>query len=185
MGQLSYILFFSGIALFAAFVLTFWSARPIMLVAAVLWAIGFLPPTAWHAFRLFHQGQMASAFSGEPLPLVSWLIPVISMALAIAETVLLFPWVTQKRALRIGKILFLAIVPAVVLLTGFSSMRAPFHQFPLGVSWLAYPLLWFRIRERLNAEAKIKPEEGRGSSSNTWIASASNEKDGPARQGFS
>jgi hypothetical protein len=142
-----------GIALFVGFLLTFLPSRPALIFAAVLWSIGIYSTTGWEAYMLFFQGQMAHSFSGEPFPLFAWLIPLTSVLLAVAESMLLFPWVPQKRALWIGKVLFLVVVPAVVLLTALPKMHGPFYWFPLGASWLAYPLLWFRIREKLNDRA--------------------------------
>ena len=142
-----------GIVLFLAFLLTFWPARLAMIVAAVLWTIGILSTTFWQAFLLFHDGLMASAFTSEPVPLVSWLLPVITIVVVLAESTLLFPWVLQKRALCVGRILFLVVAPAVFIFTSVANMGFRFYQFPLGASWLAYPLLWFRIREKLNDRA--------------------------------
>jgi hypothetical protein len=127
-----------------------------MIFAAVLWAIAVLSTTGWDGYLLFHQGLMAHSFSAEPVPLFAWLVPVIKVLLAVVESALLFPWVPQKRALALGKILFLLIVPAVVLLTALPQMRGPLYWFPLGASWLAYPLLWFRIREKLDDRTAIR-----------------------------
>ena len=140
----------SGIGLFVAFLLTFWAARAVLIFAAVLWAIGVLSATGWEAYGLFFQGQMAYAFGGGRFPVFAWLVPLISVVLAVVESALLFPWVPQKRALWIGKILFLLVVPAMILVKAFPRVGHPFYLYSLGVSWLAYPLLWFRIREKLN-----------------------------------
>ena len=151
MIHLTYIVIWvGGIALLFAFLITFLPSRPALIVGAVLWSIGIFSTTGLQAYWLFFQGQTDYAFSSGPFPLVAWLVPVISIVLAVVESALLFPWVSQKRALALGKILFLIIVPAVVLFSAFPRMGSPFYQFPLGASWLAYPLLWFRIREKLD-----------------------------------
>jgi hypothetical protein len=139
----------SGIAFFGAFLLTFWPSRLRMVVAAVLWTIGMLTITGLIAYSQSMQGAIAHAFnSSRAFPLFGWLAPLISIVLAVIECVLLFPWVKQKRALDVGKILFLAVVPAFLVLFAIPSWRESFSPFPLGIQWLGYPLLWFRIRER-------------------------------------
>lgn len=139
----------SGIACFAAFLLTFWPSRHRMTTAAVLWVIGMLSITGLTAYGQFMQGGISYAFSSpsSSFPLFAWLIPLLSVALAVAESVLLFTWIEQALALRIGKILFLVVVPAYLLLASLPYARMGFWQFPVGITWLGFPLLWFRIRE--------------------------------------
>ena len=105
-----------------------------MIVAAVLWTIGILSTTFWQAFLLFHGGLMASAFTSEPVPLVSWLLPVISIVVVLAESTLLFPWVLQKRALCVGNILFLVAAPYISGKYGISVLPIPAGRELAGVS---------------------------------------------------
>ena len=138
----------SGIAFFAAFLLTFWPSRARMTIAAALWSIGMLSIAGLSAYDMFLRGGIAYAFSASGgFPLFAWLIPLLGLALALTESVFLFPQMQQERALRLGRVLWLAGVPAFVLLTSLPYMRQGVWQFPLGIQWLGYPLLWFRIRE--------------------------------------
>lgn len=139
----------SGIAFLIAFVLTFWPSRQRMTIAAALWAVGMLSFTGLTAYDLFLRGGIAYAFSSpsSDFPLFAWLVPLVSLGLAITESVLLFPQVPQDRALRVAKVLFLAVVPTFIVLTSLPYMQPGLWQFPLGMHWLGYPLLWFRIRE--------------------------------------
>jgi hypothetical protein len=79
-------------------------------------------------------------------------VPLLSIVLAVVECILLFPWIKQRTALDVGKMLFLFIVPAFVILSSLPSWRYGFGRFPLGIEWLGFPLLWFRIRERQPTE---------------------------------
>jgi len=139
----------SGIACFAAFFLTFWPSRHRMTAAAVLWVIGMLSNTGVIAYDQFISGGISYAFSpsSSSFPLFAWLVPLLSVGLAVAESVLLFTWIEQGRALLIGKILFLAVVPGYVVLASLPYARMGFWHFPVGICWLGFPLLWFRIRE--------------------------------------
>lgn len=136
----------SGIAFFIAFILTFWPSRTRLTVASILWVIGVFAITGLSAYGQFEQGGIAYAF-GAPssgFPLFAWLLPLLSIVFAMAESILLFPWIEQERALGLGKILFLIVVPAYLLFASLPYIR---FGFPIGISWLGFPLLWFRIRE--------------------------------------
>jgi hypothetical protein len=146
----------SGIAFFLAFLLTFWPSRSRMTVGAALWMVGILSITGMSAYNMFQGGSISYAFSPSGnFPLFGWLIPLVSLLLAITESILLFPWISQELAIRLGRVLFLVIVPAFVLLTSLPYIhQGGFWQFPLGISWLGYPLLWFRIREKQDDRSK-------------------------------
>ncbi len=141
----------SGLAFLVAFILTFWPSRHRMIAAAIFWTIGIFAISGFHAYDMFARGAIGSAFSSSgPFPLFSWLVPVGSLGLAFTESVLLFPWIPRERALRIGRVIFLIILPPCLILLSLSSRTKDFWPFPLGVSALGYPLLWFRIREYSN-----------------------------------
>jgi len=116
------------------------------MVAAVLWGIGMFSITGLSAYGAIAQSGVgyAGTTSSPSFLLTVLLVPLVSMFLAVAEFVFLFPWLSQDHALLIGRILFLLIVPAFILLTRHSGLSG---EFPLGIQWLGYPLLWFRIRE--------------------------------------
>ncbi len=139
----------SGTALLIAFLLTFWPNRTRILIAAALWSFGMLITAGLSAYDAFLRGGIAYAFNASSgFPLGGLLIPMASLALAAAQSLLLFPVVSQNRALFLGKILLLVIWPALILLQWLPQQsRHSFHFFPFGTLWLGYPLLWFRIRE--------------------------------------
>lgn len=140
----------SGIAVFVAFVLTFWPSRFRMIIAATLWATGILAIVGLRAYDFLLRGGIGYAFSATTgFPLYAWLIPLISLLLAITECVLLFPWIPQQGALRIGTFLFLTLVPAFYVFQSLQFSPPGHWRFPLGFEWVGYPLLWFRIRENL------------------------------------
>ena len=139
----------SGFAFLTAFFLTFWPSRSRMTFAAVLWSAGTLAIAGFSAYSMFLRGGIAYAFSSSGgFPLFAWLIPLVELSLAVTESILLFPQIPQEQALRLGRVLFLTVVPVIVFLVSLPQMmESHFWRFPLGIEWLGLPLLWFRIRE--------------------------------------
>lgn len=143
----------SGISFFVAFLLTFWPSRLRLRIAAVLWMVGVLAVTGLSAYSMFLQGSMAHAFAPQGrLPIFAWLVPLLWLLLTLVECLLLLPIVSQPTALRAGKFLFLIVVPVFMVVIALPGWRYGGAHFPIGIEWLGYPLLWFRIRERFGEE---------------------------------
>jgi len=145
-----------GIAFFIAFLLTFWPSHNRMTIAAKLWTIGMLSTGILFAcvilkplFATITLVNISATFSFVFSPPI--LLSLISLVLVITESTLLFRF-SQERALRLGKVLFLFIVPVFMLLKDFLLMPLGHIYFPLGVSYIGYALLWLRIRENLTFE---------------------------------
>lgn len=139
----------TGIAFFVAFLLTLWPNRFRILTAAILWDVGMLANQGILAYDTFLRGGIAYAFNTSGgFPVFGYLFPLVNLTLALWLSALLFPGVSQARALFVGKILLLVVWPAFVLLQWWPQQsRGGLHFFPLGTMWLIYPVLWFRIRE--------------------------------------
>ncbi|MBI5773120.1 MAG: hypothetical protein HZA89_05165 [Verrucomicrobia bacterium] len=146
----------SGLALFAAFLLTFWPSRRRLSVAAVLWVVGSFAIHGIRGYDMLSRGGIAYASSppSSSFPLFSWFIPLSSLVMVTAASALLATQFEQKKALKLGRILFLVIWPTLTLLLALpewlqAGERHPLGiRWPLGLGWIGTPLLWFRIREQ-------------------------------------
>ena len=139
----------SGITFFVAFLLTFWPSRARVLTAAALWTVATFVLVGFSSYWIIWGANFGYAFNHSAgFPLFGWLLPLSTVAFALAESCLLFPWVFQSRALFLGRIIYLLVAPlcAIILYLRQSEHNLP---FPLGAEWLGHTLLWFRIRERL------------------------------------
>jgi hypothetical protein len=142
---------FAGIAFFAALVVNFWPRRWCSILAAVLYAVGILTHFAFLAQRWWVTvwiGFGLSGDSGSPNRHVLWflIIPIGLTIYAVSSSILLWPTISQRTALFLGKILHLCFLPPIVLFL-LSIRQVPFGPHPFELQWFVYPLLWFRIRE--------------------------------------
>jgi hypothetical protein len=137
-----------GASAYVAFLLTFWTNRFGILSAATLWSIGAITLSGFVAYDYLSRGAFGVGFSSEPFPIVLWLYPLLLLAIAICESMLLFPWITKHRALLVGRWLLLIAWPCIVLFKDFPDVYW-FRGFPLASEWVVLGLLWFRIRERV------------------------------------
>jgi hypothetical protein len=150
----------AGILFFAALILTCWPRRCCSIWAAVLYAVGILVRLGLLAYAFIIRvgiGYGASD-SGAPNRIALWglTIPVGLVVYAVAASALLWPTVSQEKALLLGKILHLCFFPPLVLFLLFLSQPA-FGPHPFELAWLVYPVLWFRIRERYPGSGSNQP----------------------------
>jgi hypothetical protein len=139
----------AGAAFFTAFVLTFWPRRWCSLSAAVLYAVGILTHFGFVSYAFIEMVRLSYGMSdsGSPNHLALWglIIPVGLILYAVSTSILLWPAISQKRALFFGKILHLCLFPPLVLFL-LAVTRPAFAPHPFELKWLVYGLLWFRIR---------------------------------------
>jgi hypothetical protein len=131
----------------AAFVLTFWPSRMRSTLAAILFAVGILTRLSAFAYAYFTAAGAAWGFSTDSQPpgVTWWAMPLLLIIYALAACVLLWPFISQQRALLLGKILHLLIgIPLFAFFLIPDTLRL--HRI-LELTWLVYALLWFRIRE--------------------------------------
>ena len=131
----------------AAFILTFWPSRVRSSSAAILFAIGILTRLSTFAYAYFTAAGAASGFSRDTQPpgVIWWAMPLFLILYAIAACGLLWPFITQHRALLLGKILHLLV--GIPLFAFFLIPETIRYHRTLELTWLVYALLWFRIRE--------------------------------------
>jgi hypothetical protein len=139
-----------GLALVAAFLLTFWRSRWTYGLAAVCYGAGSLINVAWNTGTWVYFLAMTRGMDDAPdeggFPVSAIIIPLGTPGYIIAAVILLSSRISQPRALYLGKILHLAIFPILFLfiLNAAFGMPGPvFHE----LRWLVYGPLWFRIRE--------------------------------------
>ena len=142
--------FVAGITFFVAFILTFWPSRRISICAAILYAIGaltYLVFFAAHYFQLSVMEWKANGGLSGSFPAVGWLLPGLIVVYGVAASAVLLPFISQRKALRFGRILHLVVLPLLVVCLWV----APFHEYlsiaAHSLNWLAYGVLWFRVRE--------------------------------------
>ena len=141
-----------GITLPAAFILTFWSGRITCRLAAILYGVGMLVSVGLGAYvRIFFiwmNYHLTDAPSANPAVLVAaFPLPIATVLYALGAVALLWPGIPQEKALCLGKILHLIIMPLLIsiMIVGafFGSQGEAYSE----LGWLIYPFLWFRIRE--------------------------------------
>ncbi len=142
----------ASVALGIAFILTLWPSRGRLAASAVLYAIGFLSGIT---FSVYFTGGFAWTVSGlSPMSvdsspvlvlLVGLLRPMLAVGYSLGAVALLWPSIPQEKALRLGKLLHLTVGLPAAGLAGLCPLSTVASAF--GVGWLAYVLLWFRIRE--------------------------------------
>ncbi len=132
-------------AFFTAFVLTFWPNRVRLVLAAILYGIGIIVCLSPYAYAHFAKG---ATWTFGRFPVLEWLWPILLLCFAFAATLLLWPVIPQKIALKCGMALFFIIAPILMFLKLLPDYLQ-FHQQlgPLDLTWLLYAILWFRIRE--------------------------------------
>jgi hypothetical protein len=149
-----------AIVFFAALVLTCWPRRWCSVSAAVLYALGTLVRLGLfgYAFLIRVEIGYGASDSGSPNRVALWglIVPAGLIIYAVAASVLLWPRVSQQKALALGRILHLCFFPPLVLFLLFLSQPA-FAPHPFELAWLVYPVLWFRIREGYAAWASNQP----------------------------
>jgi hypothetical protein len=149
-----------GIVFFAALVLSCWRRPWSSISAAVLYALGILIRLGFlaYAFTVRVEIGYGASDSGSANSAALWglVVPVGLSVYAVAATVLLWPTVSQEKALLLGKILHLCFFPPLVLFLLFISQPA-FAPHPFELSWLVYPVLWFRIREGYAGRGSSQP----------------------------
>jgi hypothetical protein len=141
-----------GIALPVAFILTFWSGRIIWRLAAALYSVGTLVSIGLMAyisiFFIWMNYHLTDAPSAHPAVLVIALpLPIGTVLYALGAVVLLWPGISQEKALRFGKILHLIVLPlliSIMIVADFLSFQGQVYS---ELGWLVYALLWFRVRE--------------------------------------
>ena len=142
----------AGITFFVAFALTCWPRRWSYISAAVLFSIGILTNLGVQSYIYFRSAIIGWGLSDGPaqsFPIMGWLFPLWIAGYGVACCVLLLPFISHSRALLFGKILHLVILPPLVVLFMVGSYHEIHHLMPYQLSWLVYPLLWFRIRDGL------------------------------------
>ena len=127
------------ITFFAAFVLTLWPDRRRSCWAAASFSLGLLARLIYLAIYYFS----AVTDGGDSHPTECLVISAWVLVYAVAAVWLLWPSIPQQRALRLGKILHLVVLPPLVIWldVGWADMN------PFNLTWLLYAVLWFRIRE--------------------------------------
>lgn len=142
----------AGIALSTAFILTFWSSLTFQRLAAALYSVGTLvgigvETYAWVVFLWmnFHLTDAPSVHYG---PFIAALVlPTGKFLYGLFAVALLWPGISQEKALRLGKILHLIILPLLVSAMFALALLQPRDYDFSDVRWLIYGPLWFRIRE--------------------------------------
>jgi hypothetical protein len=128
---------------FVAFILTFWPSRLCAGSAALLFAIGIVAKLSAHAYSFYIALDVNSGFFH--VSPIWWALPSLFVCYGIAASALLWPSLTQERAMRFGKILHLVLAPLLIALLVFPWYHE--HRRAFDLTWLVYALLWFRIRE--------------------------------------
>ena len=146
-----------GAALLAAFILTFWDRQATRRLAAAFYTAGMLIGFGLSAYvQIFFVWMNYHLTDGPPVgtsilvaALAFQIVPVLYALIAIA---LLWPGIPQEKALSLGKILHLIVLPSVWLITLIALTLGSEHGPTIGgLGSLAYPFLWFRIRESYTA----------------------------------
>lgn len=146
-----------GITFLTAFVLTFWRGRVISRLAAALYSVGTLVGngfTIWAWVMVvwinFHLTDAPSVDYG-----ALWIALILPAAVALytlGAVILLWRGISQRKALRLGKILHLIVLPLFLLVMMAGSL---FSRGGLAAPWASSficALMWFRIRERYETE---------------------------------
>lgn len=137
-----------SLALISAFMLTLWPGKRRLTVAAVLYGVGVLAsmaPSIYHGFLLVRISYGLTDSDPNPIALV-WLIwPLWAVSYPVAAAALLWPSIPQEKALRWGKFLHIAIGLPPMLIQILST--SPVYAKAFGLSWVAYTVVWFCIRE--------------------------------------
>ena len=133
---------------FAAFVLTLVPNAKRVKSAAVLYCFGLLARLIYLAvynFSVVTSGSNGS--SADVHPTMAIVCSVWALVYATAAVWLLWPSIPQARALFLGKLLHLVILPPLVLWLSIGLVNHSITLLPYDLTWLVYALLWFRIRE--------------------------------------
>jgi hypothetical protein len=143
----------AGLISSIAFVLTLWPSQCRVKAAAVLYGVGifmtmgvlayYFGRLVWMMYGLSDSGR------ANPIALVGLICPIWAIGYAGSATAFLWPSISQKKALRCGKVVHLAIGLPLALWMGIHPASP--HASAFGVGWLVYALLWFRIRENYPA----------------------------------
>jgi hypothetical protein len=154
-GQANWI---AALLLALAFILTFLRGQTLWRLAAGFYSLGTFVSIGIKVYLWLFSVLLAFGFgdSGYPnfLALLGLPFPILVSFYAIASIVLLWPWISQKYAMRLGKILHLIIFPiffAFIFVGEFSGHRG---NALFDLQWLVYGPLWFRIREALPYERR-------------------------------
>jgi hypothetical protein len=139
----------AGIIFSISFILTLWPGRRRLIAAAVLYSAGILITMGFIVYYICFFMRMIYGLSDSghannisPLGLI-W--PMWAIAYPCLAIAFLWPSIAQKRALWWGKIVHLAIGLPIIIAT--HALNRTTFAYGLEVGWLAYALLWFRIRE--------------------------------------
>jgi hypothetical protein len=160
----------SGFALLVAFVLTFWNGRNVCRLAAAFYSMGaIIGIGAGVYFRVFSTWIIYHLTDGPPassaILTTALAIPIGTALYGLGAVVLLWPGISQEKALRLGKILHLIILPLLILPVIIAAFFSNQGETYSELGWLVYPLLWFRIRENYNGvftvESAINPAGSR------------------------
>lgn len=142
----------ASVAFVIAFILTLWPSRSRLAASAVLYVIGFLSGitfsvyfTGGFAWSISSLSRMSTESSPVLILLLGLVRPAFAVGYALGAAVLLWPSIPQEKALRLGKLLHLAVGLPAAGLAGLRPLSPVASAF--GVGWLVYVLLWFRIRE--------------------------------------
>jgi hypothetical protein len=148
LGQANWI---AALLLAAAFILTFRRGPALWRLAAGFYSVGTLVSIGIKVYLWLFSVLLAFGLSdGDDtnfLALIGLPFPILVSFYAMASIVLLWPWISQKHAMRLGKILHLIIFPilfAFIFVGEFSGHRG---NALFDLQWLVYGPLWFRIRE--------------------------------------
>ncbi len=147
----------AAIVFFVAFVLTFWQSRVRLLIAAILFSVGIIAKFGIFASGFFLALRMRDVFFSAEAMKTSrfwWALPVLLLCYGIAVCVLLWPSITQRKAMQVGKILHLLFAPPLILVMVYQYNH--WYRHPFDLTWLVYALLWFRIREGYPAFLVVK-----------------------------
>jgi hypothetical protein len=144
-----------GFALLAAFILTFWSRRIISRLAATLYSVGALVGIGLIAYaRIFSIWVNYHLTDGPPadpaILAVALSLPIGTVLYAFGAVALLWPGIPQEKALGLGKILHLIILPLLILIMVIAAFFSFHGEVYSELGWLVYAFLWFRIRESYN-----------------------------------
>jgi hypothetical protein len=141
--------FIAGVIFSVSFVLTLWPGQRRLKAAAVLYSVGILTTMGALAYYLgiFVGMTYGLSDSGRPntVALVGLIWPIGAIGYAVSAVAFLWPSISQKKALRWGKIVHMAI--GLPLIVATHALDRPAFTHGLEVGWLVYALLWFRIRE--------------------------------------
>jgi hypothetical protein len=141
-----------AVAFFVAFVLTVWPSRARLIVASSLYVVGMFFIMGLFTYSTFNIARMliglSDSGSSNPIALIAYVIPITGGVYAITASALLLPAIPQKRAMRLGMILHLIVLPILVALLSVHGAPPVLRSvYPTDLKWLAFGLLWFRIRE--------------------------------------